>query len=102
KLTQTALKRSGDSQRGRNLFFNAVKTQCVKCHRIGDQGERIGPDLTGVGGRFPRIYLIESVLQPSRSIAPGYQTLAVNLKNGRVVTGVRVAETDVLLTLGDH
>src|SRR5262249_23558062 len=102
KLTRIALKRSGDSQRGRNLFFNAAKTQCVKCHRVGEQGERIGPDLTGVGSRFPRIYLIESVLQPSRSIAPGYQTLTVMLKSGQVVTGVKVAETDAVLTVGDN
>jgi putative membrane-bound dehydrogenase-like protein len=102
KLTQTALKQAGDPRRGRKLFFNAGKTQCVKCHRVGDQGERIGPDLTGVGSRFPRIYLIESVLQPSRSIAPGYQTLLVSLKSGRILTGVKIAETDNSLTLGDN
>jgi putative heme-binding domain-containing protein len=102
RLTQTALKRAGDSRRGRELFFNAAKTQCVKCHRVGEQGERIGPDLTGVGSRFPRIYLIESVLQPSRSITPGYQTFLVSLKSGRVVTGVKITETDNSLTLGDN
>jgi putative membrane-bound dehydrogenase-like protein len=101
KLTQAALKHAGDSRRGRELFFNAAGTQCVRCHRVGEQGERIGPDLTGVGSRFSRIYLIESVLQPSRSIAPGYQTLLISLRSGRVVTGVKIAETESSLTLGD-
>jgi putative heme-binding domain-containing protein len=102
KLTQAALSRSGNIERGHKLFFDAAKSQCVKCHRIGDQGERIGPDLTGIGSRFPRIHLIESILQPSRTIAPGYQAVAVILKSGKVFTGVKVAETDEMLTLGDN
>jgi len=102
KLTQAALSRAGNPERGRKLFLDAGRTQCVKCHRVGDQGERIGPDLSGVGARFPRVYLIESILQPSRSIAPGYQALAVTLKNGRVLTGVKVAETADTFTLADN
>jgi putative membrane-bound dehydrogenase-like protein len=101
KLTQAALTRAGNADRGRKLFFDAQKSQCVKCHRVGDQGERIGPELTGVGGRFSRIHLIESVLQPSRTVPPGFQGVAVTLKSGRVLTGVKVAETEDALTLGD-
>jgi putative membrane-bound dehydrogenase-like protein len=102
QLTRAALTRTGNVERGRKLFFDAAKTQCVKCHRIGDQGERIGPELTGVGSRFPRIHLIESILQPSRTVAPGFQTFGVTLKGGRVLAGVRVAETDDTLTLADN
>jgi putative membrane-bound dehydrogenase-like protein len=101
QLTQAALSRAGNPEHGRKVFFDAAKSQCVKCHRIGDQGERIGPDLTGIGTRFPRIHLIESLLQPSRTIAPGYQAVTVVLKDGRLFTGVTVAETDETLTLGD-
>jgi putative heme-binding domain-containing protein len=100
-LTRAALTRTGDAKRGRLLFFDVAKSQCMKCHRVGDQGERIGPELTGVGSRFPRIHLIESILQPSRTIAAGYQTVAVVLKSGRVVTGVKAAETADTLTLAD-
>jgi putative heme-binding domain-containing protein len=102
RLAETALTRPGDVARGRKVFFDVARSQCLKCHRVGDQGERIGPELTGVGSRFPRIHLIESILQPSRTIAPGYQTLVVTLKDGRVLTGVRTAETDATLTLGDN
>src|SRR5262249_30178770 len=63
KLTQAALNRPGNPERGRKVFLDGAKSQCVKCHQIGDQGERIGPELTGVGGRFSRIYLIESILE---------------------------------------
>ena len=66
-----------------------------------ETGARIGPDLTGVGRRFSRIHLIEAVLEPSRAIAPSYQTRVVVLESGRVLTGVRVSETPNELTLGD-
>ncbi len=102
KLTHAALTRPGDPARGRALFLNAEKSLCIKCHRIGDQGERIGPELTGVGSRFARIYLVESILEPSRTIAPSFETLAVSLKNGRLLTGVRVAETEQQLTIADN
>jgi putative heme-binding domain-containing protein len=102
RLTQAALTRSGNAERGRQVFFDAARSQCVKCHRLGEQGERIGPDLTGIGNRFARVYLVESILEPSRTIAPGYEAVTVLLADGRVVTGTRVAETADALTLGDN
>jgi putative heme-binding domain-containing protein len=101
KLVQAALTRKGDPSRGRIVFFDA-KSQCSKCHRLGDAGERIGPELTGIGGRFSRIHLIESILEPSRAVTPGFQTLSVRLVDGRVLSGIRVAETDAELTLADQ
>ncbi|MCI4348569.1 MAG: hypothetical protein L3J97_08145, partial [Thermoplasmata archaeon] len=70
--------------------------------RVGDRGERIGPDLSGIGGRFARISIIESILEPSRTIAPGFESVAVALKDGRVKSGVRVGETETILTLADQ
>jgi len=101
QLMQRALTRAGNAERGRATFFNLEKSQCLKCHRLRDQGARVGPDLTGIGGRFPRAYLIESVLEPSRTIAPSFETIAVALSDGRVLTGVRTAETEMALTLAD-
>jgi putative heme-binding domain-containing protein len=101
RLMQQALNRPGDADRGRAVFFNLEKSQCLKCHRVRDEGGRVGPDLTGVGGRFARAYLIESVLEPSRTIAPSFETLAVALNDGRVITGVRTSETATALTLAD-
>jgi putative heme-binding domain-containing protein len=102
RLTHLALTRTGDPERGRKVFLDAEKSQCLKCHRLGDQGERIGPELTGVGSRFSRIHIVESILEPSRAIAPSFETLVVTLKNGKLVTGVKVEETELTLTLGDQ
>jgi putative heme-binding domain-containing protein len=101
-LVQAALSRTGDAERGRKLFFDVDRVQCSKCHRIGELGERIGPDLTGIGDRLSRIHIVESILEPSRTVTPGYQTIAVALRSGRVLAGVKVAETDRSLTLGDN
>lgn len=101
RLTQAALTRTGNAARGRKVFLDTARSQCLKCHRLGDQGERIGPELTGVGSRFSRIHLIESILEPGRTVAPSFETVAVALKDGRVVSGLRVAESATTLTLAD-
>lgn len=101
ELVQAALAKPGNAERGKKLFQDVAKSQCLKCHRLGDQGEKIGPDLTGIGNRFARVYLIESILEPNRTIAPSYETLQVQLQDGRVLNGVRMAETPEALTVGD-
>ena len=102
KLTQNALAKTGNVERGRKLFLDKEKSQCLKCHQMGSDGEKIGPDLTGVGARFSRIHLIESILEPSRNIAPSYGAFVVTLKNGKTVNGVRFAETETALTIADN
>jgi putative heme-binding domain-containing protein len=102
RLVQMALTRSGDPDRGRQVFNDVEKSLCLKCHGIGGRGERIGPELSGIGSRFSRITMIESILEPSRTIAPSYDSVAVALKDGRVLNGVRVAETDTIITFADQ
>jgi putative heme-binding domain-containing protein len=102
RLVQMALTRAGDPEAGRKLFDDVEKTLCLKCHRMGDRGERIGPELLGIGGRFSRITIIESILEPSRSIAPSFDSVVVALKDGRVLNGIRMAETETVLTLADQ
>jgi putative membrane-bound dehydrogenase-like protein len=102
RLAQFALINTGDAARGRELFQNADKSLCVKCHTLGQQGGKIGPNLTGVGGRISRVHLIESILEPGRTIAPSYETTSVVLADGRVLIGMKVAEDATTLTLGDE
>ena len=102
RLIQMALTRPGDPGRGRKVLEDVEKSLCLKCHRVGDRGERIGPELSGLGGRFARITIVESILEPSRSVAPGFESVTLALADGRVLSGVRAAETDRTLTLGDR
>jgi putative heme-binding domain-containing protein len=102
RLIRLALTRPGDPGRGRKILEDVEKSQCLRCHRVGDHGERIGPELTGLGGRFARITIVESILEPSRSVAPGFESVTLALSDGRVLTGVRAAETERTLTLADR
>ena len=84
------------------LACSPQRRESVKCHRIGQEGATIAPDLSDIGRRFSRIHLIESILEPSRSIAPSYGSLSVVLDSGQMVTGVKVRETADLLVLADN
>jgi putative heme-binding domain-containing protein len=99
RLAQLALKGGGSAARGREVFFGQ-KARCSSCHRLGSEGGRIGPALTGAGSRFSRIHLVESILDPNRALAPSYETAVAILRSGEIIVGVRVAETETALTLG--
>ena len=101
RLSQLALGDGGNPARGREIYFNAEKFGCAKCHRLGDQGGAIGPDLTGAGRRFPKIHLIESILEPSRAIAPAFKNLSIRTKDGQELAGVRITENESAVTIGD-
>jgi putative membrane-bound dehydrogenase-like protein len=95
-----AARTKGDAARGRALFSDA-KTACVRCHRIHGQGGEVGPDLAGVGTKYGRPSLIESVLYPSRQIAEGYAQTQVRMQDGRVLAGLVKSETADELVLVD-
>jgi putative heme-binding domain-containing protein len=101
RLALAALARAGNPESGRKVFQNAERSLCVKCHRVGEQGERVGPELTGLGSRFSKAYVIESILEPGRTVSPSFESLRVELKDGRVLSGVKVAESETSLTLVD-
>ncbi len=102
RLVEAALSRTGNVERGRKLFLTVEKSNCLKCHRLGEQGEKIGPELTGIGSRFSRIHIIESLLDPSRTIAAGFQSQTVAMNDGRVLSGLKISETADTLVLADN
>lgn len=71
-------------QKGREMFAAAA---CFKCHRFAAEGGIIGPDLTGVGKRFNNQYLVESLVEPSKTVSDQYQATTFVLKDGRTVVG---------------
>jgi putative heme-binding domain-containing protein len=102
RLAAAVLSRAGNPERGREVILDVEKSLCLQCHRVDGQGERTGPDLTGVGSRFPRIYIAESILEPSRAVAPSFETVVVQLETGQVISGVKIAEDATTLTLADN
>ena len=102
RLVEAALARPGNVERGKKLFLTVEKSQCLKCHRLNDQGEKVGPELTGIGSRFSRVHIIESLLDPSRTIAAGFQSQTVAMNDGRVLSGLKLSETADTLVLADN
>jgi quinoprotein glucose dehydrogenase len=83
----------GDATAGRDIFLNKTEVACLRCHKVQGQGGEVGPDLTGIGAKQTREYLLESMVDPSRQIAKGFETVVLALRNGTFVTGVLKAET---------
>jgi quinoprotein glucose dehydrogenase len=88
----------GDAARGRELFHRRVELQCVQCHAIEGQGtSTVGPDLTGIGERQSREYLLRAIVEPGAELAPGFEYTTVTLKNGQVVSGLVQREDEIHL-----
>ena len=60
---------------------------CFACHRFAGEGGAVGPDLTGVGGRFSPRDLLESTLEPSKVISDQYQSVIFTMNDGSQVVG---------------
>jgi quinoprotein glucose dehydrogenase len=83
----------GQAEEGRKIFLERVEVSCVRCHKAGGEGGEVGPDLTGIGTRKPREYLLESITFPNKQIAAGFESLLVTMNNGTIYAGLLKAET---------
>ena len=81
-----ALNRNGDVAKGKALF-NHERMLCSHCHSVDGSSSKAGPDLFAAGDAFGRGDLIESIIKPSATIAPGYGTVMVETKAGAVIQG---------------
>ncbi len=81
--TQGGLK-GRNFERGKAMFAAA---NCFSCHRYDNQGGALGPDLTGVAGRFSPRDLLESIIEPSKVISDQYAAITVTTVDGQSVTG---------------
>jgi putative heme-binding domain-containing protein len=95
------LKMPGDSARGRHLFAKSQSVQCRTCHAVGGSGGVVGPALDRVAARLDRRQLLESLLEPSKTVAPEYRTWLAVTDDGRSVTGLLVERNEQTVALVD-
>jgi putative heme-binding domain-containing protein len=78
--------KGGDWVRGKQVFFSA-EAACSRCHQVGGTGGKIGPDLSNL---IHRDYdsVLRDIREPSATINPDFISYLIELKNGRVLTGV--------------
>jgi len=83
-----------DRENGAALF----KKSCATCHKLFGEGKTIAPDLTGAN-RSNLEYLLMNIVDPSSVVPRQFTTSVIALKDGRVITGVVVAETEQTLVI---
>lgn len=88
--------KKGDVAQGKLVF----KNQCAKCHTHSGEGNKIGPDLTGMAVH-PKAELLTHLIDPSRNVEGNYRVYTVVTKAGRVLNGLLASETKTSIELFD-
>lgn len=92
-IAESILSLKGDAGRGRKLFFQEGGAQCFTCHRVNGEGRDFGPDLSQIGRKYTRGQLLESILEPSKTIDPNYAAFVVETKHDTSNAGFVVRRT---------
>jgi putative heme-binding domain-containing protein len=79
--------KQGDADHGRHIFFHPTVGACSRCHSAEGRGNTVGPNLSHIG-RTPRPQLLQSILQPSRDVAPGFRQWRIETSDGRSRHGI--------------
>ena len=88
-----ALGTGGDPRRGAQVVFGNPAAECTRCHTFQGPAASVGPNLSKVGGSLTREQLVESLLEPSARIAPGFGTVGITQRKGPRIVGMLREET---------
>ena len=80
-----------------------TKARCLDCHKFGDKGIGLGPDLTTVNSRFRPSEIIESIVLPSKMISDQYKSVTLATQDGKIYAGMPILSdgTNLVLLLSD-
>src|SRR3972149_8660262 len=100
KIKAASAAGGGDPGHGEEVFQSA----CLGCHILKGEGGNVGPDLSNIGTKGLK-YISESILQPSTTFTPGFETYVVIDKGGRKFVGIKTKEdasgVDLILENGE-
>ncbi|PYM10724.1 MAG: hypothetical protein DME18_15700, partial [Verrucomicrobia bacterium] len=102
KIQQSSLEKQTQTARLEKIFDEAplwaysadagrehFQKLCAQCHRVGNDGNRVGPELTGAGRNGIR-YFLENIIDPNAVIGTDFQMTTVETRNGEVISGLIV------------
>lgn len=89
-----ALDLQGDSRNGLAVY----QAQCAQCHRLGGQGNAVGPDMESVRSQ-PKEKLLLAILDPSREVAANFAACTIETTDDESITGLLINETTEAVTL---
>lgn len=96
QLQQTLLASTAGNKAEGKVILDKV---CITCHKFGEAGKEIGPDLTSIAATRKRPEIIESLLWPSKVMADQYKPDMVQTKDGDVFVGLVTKENARAITL---
>lgn len=94
RLNDAILAGSGNPYNGKQLYANS----CGKCHRLFEEGGRIGPELTSYKRDDLRRMLL-NVVNPSAAIREGFENYVAVTGDGRTVSGFIADQDKQVVTL---
>lgn len=95
-IINRALRGGRNYAQGKKIFETIG---CTMCHLFGGGTGGIGPDLSGVGGRFGAFEILQSILEPSVNISDLYGIKIITTKDGKQVSGKMDSEGENEVTL---
>jgi putative membrane-bound dehydrogenase-like protein len=87
----------GDSEKGKVTFA----TNCATCHRHGENGNDIGPDLTNIHKKFDKLGLLDAIINPSASMVFGFESYSIITKKGKSYFGFLLGDDGKNITIKD-
>jgi len=72
------------------LMFAAGR--CNLCHMVRGEGGAIGPDLTQLGTRFSAKDMLESIIEPNKTVSDQYAATVFTMKDGTSILGRLISE----------
>jgi putative heme-binding domain-containing protein len=85
--SKALLQLAGDARQGEKLFASGAG-QCTQCHRVGDVGKDVGPDLSKIGDKLKsKERILASILNPSAEIEDKYRAVILVTADGQTFTG---------------
>lgn len=94
KEYQSKVAAKGSIAQGAPLF----KKHCAGCHRSGNVGAKVGPDLSGLLTKS-REQLLEDILDPNKQVLPDYVAIQLVTDEGVVVSGLMAGESATAITM---
>ncbi|MEY3175325.1 MAG: hypothetical protein RLZZ436_3239 [Planctomycetota bacterium] len=89
-----ALTTNGNAAAGAQVF----QKTCSKCHRVGDVGSNVGPDISDTRARA-RDALLYDILDPNRRVDPQFSEYVAVTTDGRILNGLLAGENAEAVTL---
>lgn len=95
-VLQADVMKTASAERGKAVI---AKIRCLDCHKFGDKGQGLGPDLSTVNSRFQPADILDSIVSPSKVISDQYKPITVATDDGRVLAGMPVVNDGPTLVL---